>query len=218
MKTIFCYGDSNTYGCKPIGFDILEENFIPVNERYSIRERWTGILQQELGEGYRIIEEGLNGRTTVFDDPIEGNYRNGKSYLLPCLESHAPIDLVLLMLGTNDLKLRFSVSAFDIAAGVGALVDIIKASGCGNNGRAPQVLILCPPPLGKITNFSEMFLNSLEKSKKLSQEYRKVAGLKGCHFLDVGKIIKPSDIDGVHYDLESHKRLGQEIARFIKNL
>jgi lysophospholipase L1-like esterase len=218
MKTILCYGDSNTYGCKPIGFDILEENIIPANERYPADQRWTGILQQELGDSYKIIEEGLNGRTTVFDDPVEGNYKNGKSYLQPCLESHAPVDLVALMLGTNDLKTRFSASAFDIAFGIGVLVDIIKASGSGRKGRPPETMILCPPPLGRITNFREMFLNAIDKSKKLSQEYRKVAELKGCHFLDVGKIIKPSDIDGVHYSRESHKKLGQEIASFIRNL
>ena len=97
MKTILCYGDSNTWGYNPA-----------TTERSSRDERWTGILRRELDDGYLVIEEGLNGRTTVWDDPIEG-YKNGKEYLIPCLETHKPLDLVIIMLGTNDLKVRFSV-------------------------------------------------------------------------------------------------------------
>lgn len=100
MKTIVCYGDSNTWGYDPVTMD-----------RLPITQRWTGVLAQELGAGYRVIEEGLNGRTTVWDDPIEG-YKNGKEYLIPCLETHRPIDLITILLGTNDLKMRFSVSAY----------------------------------------------------------------------------------------------------------
>jgi len=107
LKTILCYGDSNTYGCKPVGFDILEKGIVAADLRFGQEQRWTGVLGQELGEGYRVIEEGLNGRTTVFDDPVEGKHKNGVSYLLPCLESHAPLDYVSLMLGTNDLKKDF---------------------------------------------------------------------------------------------------------------
>ena len=111
MKTVLCYGDSNTYGAKPIGFDILDSPLIAGDMRFSRDERWTGILQKELEPDYFVIEEGLNARTTSFDDPVEGFHKNGKTYLLPCLESHAPIDLVILMLGTNDLKKRFSTPA-----------------------------------------------------------------------------------------------------------
>ena len=106
MKTILCYGDSNTWGYDPSS-----------QQRFGPEERWTGVLQKELGMEYRIIEEGLNGRTTVWDDPIEG-FKNGMSYLIPCIESHKPFDLITIMLGTNDLKIRFSVSAYDIAESV----------------------------------------------------------------------------------------------------
>ena len=105
MKTILCYGDSNTWGYNP-----------SMGGRYARDERWPGVLRKELGEGYLVIEEGLNGRTTVWDDPIEG-YKNGKTYLVPCLETHKPLDLVIILLGTNDLKMRFSVSALIQAAG-----------------------------------------------------------------------------------------------------
>ncbi len=109
MKTILCYGDSNTHGFNPA-----------TQGRFSLSERWTGVLMRELGSDYHVIEEGLGGRTTVWDDPIMES-RNGRDYLLPCLWSHKPLDLVIIMLGTNDLKDRFSLTPFDIAAGAGAL-------------------------------------------------------------------------------------------------
>jgi lysophospholipase L1-like esterase len=130
VKTILCYGDSNTWGYNPA-----------TGERFSRDERWPGVLRQELGEGYEIIEEGLCGRTTVWDDPIEG-YKSGKEYLIPCLETHKPIDLVVIMLGTNDLKRRFSLSALDIANGAGVLVDIVLKSSAGPDEGAPKVLVL----------------------------------------------------------------------------
>ena len=117
MKTILCYGDSNTYGLKS---DLVS--------RYPRNVRWTGILQEKLGSEYYVIEEGLGGRTTVWDDPVE-DYKNGKKYLLPCLDSHKPLDLVIIMLGTNDLKSRFSVTPFDIGASMENLVKIRCRSG-----------------------------------------------------------------------------------------
>ena len=116
MKSILCYGDSNTYGLMPDSPD-----------RYPRDVRWTGILQKKLGEDYYVIEEGLSGRTTLWDDPIE-EHKNGKKYLLPCLDSHKPVDLVILMLGTNDLKTRFSLTPFDIGASVENLVKVLLKS------------------------------------------------------------------------------------------
>ena len=116
LKEVLCYGDSNTWGYNPI-----------TKERYEKDERWTGVLQNALGNDYHVIEEGLNGRTTVWDDPIEG-FKNGKTYLIPCLETHKPLDLVIIMLGTNDLKKRFSLSAYDIAQGAGVLIDVVYKS------------------------------------------------------------------------------------------
>ena len=127
MKTVMCYGDSNTWGYNPA-----------TQQRYPRDERWTGVLQELLGADYRVIEEGLNGRTTVWDDPIEG-YKNGREYLIPCLESQKPLDLVIIMLGTNDLKLRFSLPAYDIAEGAGVLVEIAQKSQAGpDEGAAPS--------------------------------------------------------------------------------
>lgn len=218
-KTILCYGDSNTHGAKPIDFDLLEKVFVSSEYRYERQKRWTYILQSKLGSDYYVIEEGLNGRTTVFDDPLEGAHKNGLKYLIPCLESHAPIDLVILMLGTNDLKPRFSVCAYEIAFGLGVLINAIQNSNCGPGGSSPKILVLVPPPLSAKSNLAG-FLggDSVEKSKKLAGYYKKVANLYGCSFLDVGKIIKVSQIDGVHFDEHSLEILGLKVAEQVKKI
>jgi len=206
IKTILCYGDSNTWGWNPA-----------TQVRYARGERWPGVLSQELGEGYRIIEEGLNGRTTVWDDPIEKD-RNGKAFLGPCLETHRPVDLVALMLGTNDLKKHFSASACDIADGVGALVEIVLKSRAGTGGSAPKVLLMAPPPLGRLTGFVEMFEGAKAKSRKFSDHYRRVAEVHGCAFLDTSEVIVSSDIDGVHLELSEHQKLGKAVAARVKSI
>ena len=219
MKTILCYGDSNTHGTRPIDFDLIETSFISSDYRYSKDKRWTGVMEKELGAGYYVIAEGLNGRTTVFDDPVEGLHKNGFSYLPACLESHAPIDLVVIMLGTNDLKTKFSAEAFDIAMGIGVLVNLVQKSGSGPNGKTPEILILCPPPLGKLTYLKELFGDKgVKKSEKLSGNYKKIAKLYNCNFMDVGEIITTSDLDGVHYDEPALKKLGLEVANTIKKI
>jgi len=206
MKTILCYGDSNTWGYNPA-----------TAERFDRPERWAGVFRQALGEGSLVIEEGLNGRTTVWDDPIEG-YKNGKSYLIPCLETHRPLDLVIIMLGTNDLKMRFSLPAYDIANGAGVLVDVVQKSEAGHDGRPPEVLLLAPPPVTTLTEFSEMFAGSLEKSKRFGQHYRRVAEEQGCHFLDTGQVIVSSPLDGIHFELGEHRKLGLAVAEKVKEI
>jgi lysophospholipase L1-like esterase len=185
-------------------------------------ERWTGVLQQLLGSNAVVIEEGLNGRTTTLDDPTKP-FRNGKDYLIPCLDSHAPLDLVVLMLGTNDLKHRFGVSAFDIGCNVATLLDMIRQSTCGVEGRAPQLLLLAPPPVGKLTpvgqtNFPELFRGAEEKSKALGVFYRKAAQQAESAFLDISEVIVSSDVDGIHFDSDQHRRLGEAVAAIAKRL
>lgn len=206
MKTILCYGDSNTWGFDPA-----------TQERFSREVRWTGVLQQELGREYYVIEEGCNGRTTVWDDPIEG-YKNGRDYLIPCLVSHRPIDLVTIMLGTNDLKMRFSLSAFDSANGAGVLVDIVQKSDCGPHNRAPKVLLLAPPPIAKLTEYAEMFEGAEIKSRRFSEHYRRVAQEYGCEFLDTAEVIVSSDLDGIHFEASEHKKLGQAVAARLREI
>ncbi len=205
-STVVCYGDSNTWGRDPWSAARLER-----------KTRWPTVLQSELGAAADVIAEGLNGRTTVWDDPIEEG-RCGKDYLLPCLLSHHPLDIVVLMLGVNDLKKRFSVSAFDIGRGVGLLLDKILASGTGPGGGPPRVLLICPPPLGKLTAFAEMFEGGVEKSRRLAPFYREQAESRGCEFLDAGEIVRSSDGDGLHLDPEMHMKLGRAVAQAVRNM
>lgn len=218
MKSILCYGDSNTFGAKAVEFDLLEESVVLADLRYPEDVRWTGILQKELGEDYRVIEEGLCARTSTLDDPIEGIYKNGKPYLQPCLETHAPVDLVVLMLGTNDLKYKYHLSAFDIGLSITVLLDIINKSTVSREGKNPQILLVCPPPIGKLSYLKELFEGSVEKSKELSKYFEKAARLFGCDFIDAGKIIKTSDLDGVHFDPQEHEKLGKALAVKIKEI
>ncbi|MBN1299021.1 MAG: SGNH/GDSL hydrolase family protein [Actinobacteria bacterium] len=219
MKTILCFGDSNTHGAKAIDFDLIGCPFTASDYRFDKETRWTGVLQKVLGKEYEVIEEGLNGRTTVWDDPVEGIHKNGARYLPACLESHAPIDVVVIMLGTNDLKPKFSVEAFDIAMSIGVLINIVKKSGCGPGGSSPEILVICPPPLGKLSYLEPLFGEAgARKSKELSVNLKKVAELYKCGFLDAGKIIMPSDKDGVHYDAPELKKLGNEVAKKVKEM
>lgn len=207
MKTILCYGDSNTWGSNPV-------DGAP---RYGLDERWPGVLRNTLGGGYWVIEEGLGGRTTVWDDPIEG-HKNGSTYLPPCLDSHKPLDLVLIMLGTNDLKMRFSVPAFDIANSVGVLADIVRKSEAGIDGNAPKVLVIAPPPVTTLSGMAEMFKGSEPKSEQFGVEYARMAGEKGVAFLDAGQVIVSSDIDGIHFEMEEHRKLGEAVAGKVREL
>lgn len=206
MKSILCYGDSNTWGYDPV-----------TGSRFDQDTRWTGVLRRGLGTGYDIIEEGLNGRTTVWDDPIE-EYKNGKSYFVPCLESHWPLDLVVIMLGTNDLKTRFGVSAFDIAQGGCALVSTAQYIHQRTTGTAPKVLLLAPPPLGKLTVFAEMFEGAEAKSRKFAAYFRAVADERGCAFFDTSTVITTSDIDGIHLEASEHAKLGAALAAEVREL
>jgi lysophospholipase L1-like esterase len=207
MKRILCYGDSNTWGWNPI-----------TQERYNDQTRWTRVLASTLGAEYEVIEEGLNGRTTVWEDPIEGYGRNGFSYLLPCLETHCPLDLVTIMLGTNDLKKRFSLTSSDIALGAGVLVKAVQQSVAGREAKAPPVLLMAPPPVGRLTEFAEEFEEATEKSKKLGDRYRQVAQELGCAFLDTSTVIVSSDVDGIHFDPEEHTKLGHALVGMIQEL
>lgn len=206
MKNILCYGDSNTWGAIPGDY----------HQRFEYEQRWTGILQALLGPDYRVIEEGLSGRTTVLEDFMEEG-RNGKTWLLPCLRTHRPLDLVVLMLGTNDLKSRFCFGAFDIAKAAALLVNIILQSDSGRDGQAPQVLLVAPPPLGPLGSYAGEFIGGAAKSKEMGEHYRQRAVETGCLFLDAGSVITSSPADGVHFDAPEHQKLAGAIADIIKS-
>jgi lysophospholipase L1-like esterase len=200
LKTILCYGDSNTWGYNPA-----------TGGRYGPDERWPGVMRAALGAGYTVIEEGLNGRTTVWDDPYEPGL-NGKTYLLPCLLTHHPLDLVIIMLGTNDLKHRYGLSAYDVAGGAGVLVELAQASGAGPEGGPPEVLLVAPAPIARLTDFALDFRDAEEKSRELGEQYRLFAETLGCAYLDAGQVIVSSDRDGIHLDADQQAALGRALA------
>lgn len=203
-KTVLCYGDSNTFGAATVPRP---------DGRYAYQERWPGVLAGRLGAGWQVVEAGLNGRTTVRDDPIEGEYRNGKSYLLPCLLSHHPLDAVAIMLGTNDLKARFNIPASEIAAGVGVLVSIVQSAAAGRDGGVPEILVVAPPPILTALPFhAEMFAGAYDKARQFATHYAAVAEALGVHFLDAGSVVTSSTFDGFHLDPDSHAALGQAVA------
>lgn len=159
----------------------------------------------------------MNGRTTVWDDPIE-EVKNGKTYFMPCLESHWPLDLVIIMLGTNGLKARFGLTAFDIAQGVCALVSTAQHINLCTSGVAPTALLLAPPPLGKLTVFAEMFEGAQAKSGKLGPYYWAIAEERGCAFYDTSTVIASSDIDGIHFEKDEHAKLGNALAGKVREM
>lgn len=204
MKTILCYGDSNTWGDPPGGVG-----------RFAWDIRWPGVIQRKLGAEYRIIEEGLCGRTTCFDDPLSPN-RNGLAYLPVCLESHSPIDLLILMLGTNDVKARYNHSAFTIGQGVAELVIFAKKF----EPAIGKILLISPPHICLTDNIenTQAFDGAIKKSEDLANHYRYFANQLGCYFFDAATVAKSSPIDGVHLDSKNHLLLGEAIYMEIKKV
>lgn len=204
---ILCFGDSNTWGYEPVSA-----------MRYPCDIRWTGVMARELGGRFSVVEEGQNGRTTVWDDPLEGGHKNGLVHLPACLESHHPIDLVILMLGTNDLKARFSLTALDVALGAERLIQAIQSSVWGADGKAPAVLLAAPPPVDPKDDAAEMFAGAREKSTGFAWRYSEVAERCNCSLINVGEIIAVDPADGIHYSREAHRMLGLAMAARVKEL
>jgi len=206
MKTVLCFGDSNTWGYEP-----------GTGRRHGHDVRWPGVLRRKLGTDYHIVEEGLNGRTTVLDDPTRFA-KNGMTYFRPCLDSHAPIDLLILMLGTNDMKHRFGLSAFDIAAGIGMLLSIVPQLGCGPDGAMPKLLIMAPPHLGPFSVLAELFAGAEPKSRAYADQLRLFAQQYGASFFDTSEVVAVSSVDGVHFDAENHRKLGERVAELVLHI
>jgi lysophospholipase L1-like esterase len=200
MPVVVAFGDSNTWGYDPA-----------TGGRFPPDVRWTGVMARELGPNFSVIEEGLSGRTTVFDDPIEPR-RRGADYLPPCLLSHAPLDLLVIALGCNDLKARFSASPGDSAFGAERLILLARAEPVGPQGASPGILLVAPPPLARLAAFAEMFEGATEKSCLIGARYREVAKLHGVGFVDAGALIACSPLDGIHYAPDQHAILGRAIA------
>lgn len=210
-KTIICFGDSNTHGYNSAG-----------GGRFTEEERWPCLLGKYLGDSYRIIEEGLEGRTTVFEDPLfEGLC--GLSAIFPCLMTHKPVDLLIIMLGTNDTKERFHATPANIAKGLERLTR--KAQSVREAWRTvPHILLIAPPPIeegyDKTSVAGEMGRGCAEKSRALATLYEETARLTGCHFLDAGSVpgIEMYPYDFMHLSLDSHRVFAEKLAQVIPEL
>ena len=202
---ILCYGDSNTWGYIPASMD----------QRFSKEDRWTGILQRMLGDRYEIIEEGLSGRTLVSIDKRNGHEgRSGAEYLLPCLDSHDPLDLVIIMLGTNELKTVYYRNPKE----VGKIFEDVFVNTILNRKPPyrkvpPKLLIIAPP---NITKESEKYIGGIEKSEKLAEIYENIATRNNCMFLDNGDLIVGED--GVHLSRDGHRILASKLTIMIKEI
>ena len=210
MKNVLCFGDSNTWGYSPQDGD-----------RHPPEIRWTGVLQKSLGANYRVIEEGLNGRTPFINEEGEDArpLRSGSDVLQIILESHRPLDFVIIMLGTNDLKLEFDLSVEEIALGVKELCEtIINSEYLTDN--VPQILLISPTHIGStiMPEQEEFFSQAREKSYLFSEHYEKVASDLGIHFLDAAKIVEPSEGEGVHWDADQHIKFGEKLKVVIEKI
>lgn len=204
MKRILCFGDSNTYGLDP-DWERGE------NARFGEDTRWPCLLRTMLGAEYRIIEEGLCGRTTVFDNPAFPG-RRGLDFLRPCIETHAPVDLAVIMLGGNDANSLYSASPADIAAGMGRLAASALDRGGYLIYGPPRVLIAAPSPLeGPAAESDPAAARKLPLLPKL---YESQARRLGCEFIDLSHI-RPSRLDGVHLDPDGHRAVAEALARRI---
>jgi lysophospholipase L1-like esterase len=203
-RVLVCFGDSNTHGTPPsTGAD--------APARYGPDVRWPGRLATALGPGWRVHEEGLPGRTTVHADPVEGGHLSGLAALPMVLGTHSPVDRLVIMLGTNDLKARFGVGPAEIAVSVERLVRTAFAF-CTDTGRpVPRILVVAPAPAVDVAGLDESFRGGPEKSRRLGPLLREAADRLGADFLDAGEHIQVSDVDGVHLDPDAHRALAAAV-------
>lgn len=218
-KHIVCLGDSNTHGYCADPADCAD----PALARFNEEERWTCLLQKGLGEDYLVMEEGLSGRTTVFQDPLyEG--LDALSYVYPCLKSHEPVSLLIIMLGTNDTKERFGVNPFAISLGMRRLVQKAKTVDCWGPNGTPNILIVAPPPIGEgvltspvADEMGTMGTTCVEKSRRLADYYKQIADATGVHFLDAAGC-EFNSIDFMHLTSKGHQQLAQRLLEVLPDI
>ena len=212
-KRIICFGDSNTWGYNPA-----------TDSRYDEDSRWTMILQEKLGSKYLVLEEGQNGRTIACPDPWEWGTKSGLDYILPMVESHNPFDLLIIMLGTNDLKIKFGLPAGDIAGSLqNMLIRTISYLQYQCKMPEPKILIASPPWLGEeVTEgiFSEFFNeDGMKKSRKLAYWYQLVAQQFGCEFLDTSETVTGlSPLDHLHLSPEGHRQMAETMEKKVRQI
>lgn len=215
MKQVLCYGDSNTWGFNPID-----------GSRFLLQERWPGILQDSLGPEFHIVEDGINGRTTVWDDPYVGDFKNGLKGLKYSLNAHKPLDLIVLMLGSNDLNYT---DAEGTQKGLFQIMNLL--CNCENafkdttRGSSPfwrsNPMVLLVAPITRHPSAVSRMANGqflYDESTKLGALVKSLAKEFNMPFLDASAIAQPSEIDTLHMDKENHYLLANSIASAIKEI
>jgi lysophospholipase L1-like esterase len=206
VAKILCYGDSNTFG-----FDAES------GDRFPEDVRWPAVMAARLGGGVTVIEEGFNGRT-IHDWAPSGNPLNGTSYLLPCIERHNPLDLIIFYLGINDLFLPGGMTVRRICRALENLILTARGLSKNENGLTARILIIAPPPVNPEMRGASYYGAEIAESRRFAGEYRKVSEVNNCSFIDAGSVVEPITLDGVHLDSVRHRRLGAHVAAFVKAL
>ena len=210
-KRVLCFGDSLTWGYDPVNRIRFDED-----------NRWPRVMGKILGDDYEIIEEGQNGRTIATDDPSEGE-KNGLKYIGPCLETHTPLDIVIIMLGSNDCKRKFSYSSMDIAGEMQIMLEKIKAYNEFRCQNRFKIILVSPPLISDAIKDSWLgdsfgYENACKVSSELSGWYKSLSEMYGIYFIDAAEHVKASDSDGCHLDADNQQRLGSVIAGFIQEI
>ncbi|MBQ8508260.1 MAG: arylesterase [Clostridia bacterium] len=217
MKTIVCYGDSNTWGHR--SYRVKQTD--PALMRFPWGVRWTSLLQNKLGPDYRVEECGLNGRTTMFDDPLAED-RNGLASINVTLQMHYPLDMVIIMLGTNDVKEFFGMPPYVIARGAGRIIEKIQQGTYGPDGGVPEILLVAPLKLHPATMESwladEFGPSSLDKDAQLGMHYEKIAKDMGVHFMNAAEFVEADSGDGVHMNEAGHATMAEKMYAQVKKI
>ncbi len=208
VRRLLCYGDSNTHGTPPMSHMNEQKRFDP-------ETRWTGQLKNLIAPEWEVIEEGLPGRTTLHNDPIEGDHMNGLAHLPVSLNSHRPLDLVCILLGTNDLKARFCVSPLEILISLRWLAQAVTSSNTGPNQTSPEVLIVLPPPIQEIGIFSDIYHGGNKTATQLKELAPGFFKENNLNWMDASENMEVSPVDGIHFDIKGHRLLGEALAKII---
>lgn len=207
MKQILVYADSLSWGIIPMS-----------RNRFAFNERWPGILESSLnkrGKQVRVIEDCLNGRRTMYEDPIKPG-RNGLIGLAQRIEINSPLALVILMLGTNDFQANHDHTAADAANGLRALIDTIRNAPLEPGMQVPEILVIAPPPIGTAKgDIATKFQGGDKKCVGLAEAYQTVCQYENCHFFDAATVTTSSKVDGVHFDEDQHLAFGKAIAELL---
>lgn len=211
VRTLLVFGDSNSHGSPPI---VTPGEY----KRFGRETRWPSVAATALGPDWEVVVEALPGRTTGIDDPVMGAHMNGQVGLRIALGSHGPIDMLTIMLGTNDLKTRFAPTPERITAGVAGLLDIALSDEYQTRHGGFEILVICPPPALEQGPIAGEFIGANAVSRALPPVLKAHCDARGVHFFDAGKIIESSEQDGIHFEPDQHRALGKDIAELIAAL